>query len=291
MNRRNFLKGSMAAATVPLSFVSTPLLSTAAPGPGDPKVAVLLVDTERVMANIDPHIYGQFLEHINHSVEDGLFAEQIRGAGFEGDDFRTYWEPFAEAGQVEIAAIPFQNGGKSVRLTLQGGRAGIRQGRIYIDAGRTYDGFLFVKREEGAPELTLRVQTAQGALIASVALPAPESAWRKVPFSFTSSLRDTEAAIEIVASGAGALLLDFISLMRADVRRDGMLRPDLLQSLQGLSPAFIRWPGGSFASTYKWKEGIGPYPGRGYHPNTFWGGYSDYFGFGTEEFLGLCRKL
>ena len=22
-----------------------------------------------------------------------------------------------------------------------------------------------------------------------------------------------------------------------------------------------------------------------------WGGYSDYYGFGTEEFLGLCRKL
>lgn len=56
-------------------------------------------------------------------------------------------------------------------------------------------------------------------------------------------------------------------------------------------PSFIRWPGGSFASTYKWKEGIGRYASRGYHPNTYWGGYSDYFGFGTEEFLGLCRKL
>jgi alpha-N-arabinofuranosidase len=33
---------------------------------------------------------------INHSVEDGLFAEQIRGAGFEGHDFETYhvsWFP------------------------------------------------------------------------------------------------------------------------------------------------------------------------------------------------------
>ena len=73
--------------------------------------------------------------------------------------------------------------------------------------------------------------------------------------------------------------------------RDGMLRPDLLQALRGLRPSFIRWPGGSFASTYKWKEGIGRYAARGYHPNTFWGGYSDYYGFGTDEFLGLCRKL
>ena len=32
---------------------------------------------------IDKQIYGHFLEHINHSVEDGLFAEQIQGCGFE----------------------------------------------------------------------------------------------------------------------------------------------------------------------------------------------------------------
>jgi alpha-N-arabinofuranosidase len=79
--------------------------------------------------------------------------------------------------------------------------------------------------------------------------------------------------------------------MRADVRRDGMLRPDLLQALRDLAPPFIRWPGGSFASTYKWKDGIGPLVSRRYHPNKTWGGYSDYYGFGTDEFLGLCRKL
>jgi alpha-N-arabinofuranosidase len=104
-------------------------------------------------------------------------------------------------------------------------------------------------------------------------------------------MRDTDASIEIAAEGSGTLLLDFVSLMRTESRRDGMLRPDLLQALRDLRPSFIRWPGGSFASTYKWKEGIGKYSARGYHPNTFWGGYSDYFGFGTDEFLGLCRKL
>ena len=45
------------------------------------------------------------------------------------------------------------------------------------------------------------------------------------------------------------------------------------------------------ASTYKWKEAIGPYAVRGYHRNLFWGRYSDYFGFGKDEFLGLCQKL
>jgi alpha-N-arabinofuranosidase len=283
---------SMAAtAAIPVSAVSYPFLSSAARAMGDTRVAVLLVDTEKVLASIDGRIYGQFLEHINHSVEDGLFAEQIRGAGFEGEDFKAYWESFSDGGRVEIAEVEFQNGKKSVRLSAEGGRAGIRQGRLYLDAGYTYDGSLWVKRDGGSPQLTLRVQTAQGGLIASIPLALKDSGWQEIPYSFTSPVRDTQATVEIAAAGSGALLLDFISMMRADVRHDGMLRPDLLQALRGLAPSFIRWPGGSFASTYKWREGIGRYASRGYHPNTFWGGYSDYFGFGTEEFLGLCRKL
>jgi len=235
-------------AAVPLSVASSPLLSRAA---GKARVAVLLVDTERVMGAIDERIYGQFLEHINHSVEDGLFAEQIRGAGFEGEDFKTYWESFSDGGRVEIAEVEFQNGKKSVRLSVEDGRAGIRQGRLYLDAGYKYDGSLWVKHDEGSPQLTLRVQTSQGDPIASIPFALTTSGWREIPYSFTSPVRDTQATVEIAAAGSGAVLLDFISMMRADIRRDGMLRPDLLHALRGLAPSFIRWPGGSFASTYK----------------------------------------
>jgi alpha-N-arabinofuranosidase len=293
MNRRNFLMNSIAAtAAFPLSAAARPLLSSADLAVGEPRVAVLLVDTDRASAPIDELIYGQFLEHIDHSVEDGLFAEQIRGAGFEGEDFKTYWEPFSYRGRIEIANVDFQNGSKSVRLHVEGGQAGIRQGRIFVDAGVKYDGSLWVKRENDSPQLTFRVNSSQGRQIASVPLALTGSAaWQEVPYSFTSSIRDTQASVEIAATGKGTLLVDFTSMMRADVRRDGMLRPDLLQALRDLHPSFIRWPGGAFASTYKWKEGIGRYASRGYHPNTYWGGYSDYFGFGTEEFLGLCRKL
>jgi alpha-N-arabinofuranosidase len=137
----------------------------------------------------------------------------------------------------------------------------------------------------------LRVVSSQGKPIASAPLALNGSEWQEIRFSFTSAVRDTEATVEIAATGIGTLLLDFVSMMRADVRRDGMLRPDLLQALRNLAPPFIRWPGGSFASTYRWKDGIGPRVSRRYHPNMIWGGYSDYYGFGTDEFLGLCRKL
>ncbi|MEO8592430.1 MAG: alpha-N-arabinofuranosidase [Candidatus Solibacter sp.] len=292
MNRRSFLISSMAAAATPLSLVvSNPLVSQAAPPAGEPRVAILAVDTDRPMANIDQRIYGHFLEHINHSVEDGLFAEQIQGCGFEGEDFKTYWQPFSERGKVELVDIEFKNGKKSVRLQADGGRAGIRQGRIFVDAGQRYDGSLWIQRELGSPQLSLRIVSAKGDQIAAVPLTMAGSGWQEVFYSFTSSLRDTQASVELAVSGNGSLLLDFLSMMRADVRRDGMLRPDLLQSLRDLAPPFIRWPGGSFASTYKWKDGIGPLVSRRYHPNAMWGGYSDYYGFGTEEFMTLCRKL
>ena len=80
-------------------------------------VAILQVDTDRRIGTIDRNIYGQFLEHINHSVEDGLFAEQVRGAGFEGSDFETYWTALGPPDAVRVVDTPFERGTKSVRIT------------------------------------------------------------------------------------------------------------------------------------------------------------------------------
>ena len=236
-------------------------------------VAILQVDTDRRIGTIDPKIYGQFLEHINHSVEDGLFAEQIRGAGFEGRDFETYWTTFGAREAVRVVETPFERGTKSVRIAAGREAAGIRQGRIFLESGRNYDGSVWIKVETGAPRLSLRVRAADGTALGERPLDARGPAWREVPFSFASTRTDRDATVEIAAVGHGAALIDFVSLMRADVRKSGMLRPDLLEALRGLAPAFIRWPGGSFASTYKWQDGIGPLAPRVYHPNEIWGGY------------------
>jgi alpha-N-arabinofuranosidase len=254
-------------------------------------VAILQVDTDRRMGTIDPKIYGQFLEHINHSVEDGLFAEQIRGRGFEGRDFDTYWTAFGPPDAVHVVETAFERGTKSVRIVAGREPAGIRQRRMFLESGRSYDGSICINVEAGAPRLSLRVLAADGHVLAERPLPSRARGWREVPFSFAVERTDRDATVEIAAAGRGAVLVDFMSLMRADVRKSGMLRPDLLEALRGLAPAFIRWPGGSFASTYKWQDGIGPLASRVYHPNEIWGGYSDYYGFGTDEYLGLTRQL
>jgi alpha-N-arabinofuranosidase len=257
----------------------------------DSGVAVLLVDTDRVAGTIDERIYGHFLEHINHSVVDGLHAEQVRGQGFEGKDFADYWTPFGEYGEATLVATTFERGEQSVRLAARKGAAGIRQGRFYVEAGQTYDGSVWLHPEGGALAVSLRILSSTGRELAKRPLKTNRAGWQEVGFRFTSSATDGQASLELVATGTGSVLVDFISLMRASARASGKLRPDLVAALQGLAPPFIRWPGGSYASIYKWKDGIGPAVSRKYNPNTIWGGYSDYYGFGTDEFLELCRQL
>lgn len=257
----------------------------------EPGVAVLLIDTDRGTAKVEEAIYGQFLEHINHSVVDGLYAEQIQGCGFEGKDYATYWKAFGENGTAEVVESKFKNGEKSLRLTSKGGSAGVRQNRIYLQSGYNYSGSLWVLPEKGSPKLSIRMVDNLGKLIAEIPIKSSGSQWQEVNYSFTSKVTDEQANFEITARGNGTLLVDFISMMRTDVRKTGAMRPDLVEAMKALNPPFIRWPGGSYASIYKWKDGIGPRVSRKYNPNTIWGGYSDYYGFGTDEFMELCRQL
>jgi alpha-N-arabinofuranosidase len=254
-------------------------------------VSILLVDTDHPVSAVDENIYGHFLEHINHSVVDGLYAEQVMGQGFEANNFEDYWKPVVDKGKVEVVNAPFEKGLKSIRLSADNGTASIQQDSIYVQKGVMYNGSVWVKSETGNPELIIRIRDAGNNDIASSPLSYSGKDWQEVNFSFTPAKTDAHAIVDISATGTGSVLLDFVSMMPADARAHGKFRPDLLESLKGLKPPFIRWPGGSFASTYKWQDGIGLPVSRVYHPNAMWGGYADYYGFGTDEFLELCRQL
>ncbi len=258
---------------------------------GEPGVAVLLIDTDRTTGKVEEAIYGQFLEHINHSVVDGLYAEQIRGCGFEGKDYETYWKAFGEKGAADVVEGKFKNGEKSLRLTPNGGSAGIRQDRIFLQSGYNYSGSVWIMPGKGSARLSLRVTDSLGKQVADLPLRTSGTQWQEIKFSFPGKITDSQAKVELVAHGKGSVLVDFISMMRSDIRNTGGMRPDLLEGMKALKPPFIRWPGGSYASIYKWKDGIGPRVSRKYHPNSIWGGYSDYYGFGTDEFMELCRQL
>lgn len=68
-------------------------------------------------------------------------------------------------------------------------------------------------------------------------------------------------------------------------------RKDVVEALKALKVPVLRWPGGCFADTYHWKDGIGPKEDRPSIVNVFWGGVTEDNSFGTHEFLDFCELI
>jgi alpha-N-arabinofuranosidase len=66
-------------------------------------------------------------------------------------------------------------------------------------------------------------------------------------------------------------------------RDDREFRRDVRESILDLRPALLRWPGGCFADSYHWKDGIGT--DRPSIPNRMWGRWLIGRIFGAPRFL------
>ena len=68
-------------------------------------------------------------------------------------------------------------------------------------------------------------------------------------------------------------------------------RTDVIRALKEINIPVLRWPGGCFADTYHWKDGIGPRADRPSIVNVHWGGVTEDNSFGTHEFLDFCELI
>ncbi|MBI1764586.1 MAG: alpha-L-arabinofuranosidase [Acidobacteria bacterium] len=81
----------------------------------------------------------------------------------------------------------------------------------------------------------------------------------------------------------------------------GGLRKALVEALKRINPAVIRWPGGCFADSYNWRDGVGPKKDRPRRPN-FWVDAQEWpkgapdgpwkydpNQFGTDDFARFCQ--
>lgn len=66
------------------------------------------------------------------------------------------------------------------------------------------------------------------------------------------------------------------------------LRSDTAHVFRRIQAPILRWPGGCFADTYHWQDGVGPRDKRPKTWNIFWD-RDESNHFGTDEFLGYCR--
>ena len=78
----------------------------------------------------------------------------------------------------------------------------------------------------------------------------------------------------------------------SSIPNEGGFRTDVVEALARLTVPMLRWPGGCFADTYHWREGIGPPQGRPHSLAESCGlNVVETNALGTHEFVDLCRRI
>ena len=80
----------------------------------------------------------------------------------------------------------------------------------------------------------------------------------------------------------------------------GGIRKDLVEQMRKIKPSVLRYPGGCFADSYDWRDGVGPTEKRPRRTNFWLGAENDQSPashkydpnqFGTNEFVRFCRLI
>jgi len=168
----------------------------------------------------------------------------------------------------------------------QGG--GLLQQGLCTRTGETYEGSVWIKGD--APDGMVVRLLGDNQQQTEKAIQPPASDWREYRFALKTDWSSNNASFSIAAKAKGEVCIDQVSLMPKSWRKKGGFRPDLLKAIADLRPPVIRWPGGCFASSYQWKDGIGPQHKRLPHPREIWDDL-DVYSFGTDEFVRMCRAV
>jgi alpha-N-arabinofuranosidase len=197
------------------------------------------------------------------------------------------WQAYGQ-GKTRLTSEGALNCDSCELIVSEGGETGVQQSPLCVRDGETYYGSVWVRGD--APEgLVVRLLDAEKTL-AEKSLGRPNKDWREYSFEVKPVATAANATIQLGVRGKGKVYVDQVSLMSKSARETGGFRPDLLKAIAELKPPIIRWPGGCFASAYRWKAGIGPQHKRVKYPRLIWDDV-DVNSFGTDEFVAMCRKV
>jgi alpha-N-arabinofuranosidase len=202
----------------------------------------------------------------------------------------AYWQFFGDAGFSNETGDAFNNSTSlRIRTRQPADESGIRQMPMMVRKGERYTGSLYLKGSAAAG-VTVRMVDEAGKQVFARNLRDIGPIWKKQDFEFTAGRTVGNATFEVALTGSGDVTLDMINLFPQSALQNGGFRPDVLQAIKDLKPATIRYPGGCFASAYRWKDGIGPRENRTYFPNVIWDD-QDPNQMGTDEFMDLCQRV
>ena len=201
-----------------------------------------------------------------------------------------YWKRYGDGVLQVDTAQAFNDRDAMVITGTPGGETGIEQGPKALRAGETYRLSVFLRSDNANTKAVVRILGDQGDVQFLKTLGSLGTKWKKYETSFKSKANASAAVLQIGVKGQQTVMVDMASMFSDSALASGGFRPDLLKMIADEKPANIRYPGGCFASQYRWKDGVGPHEKRTVHGHVIWDD-RDSNQMGTDEFMDLCRRM
>jgi alpha-N-arabinofuranosidase len=276
-------------------------------------VTVLKIAADQVAAHVSPNLYGLMTEEINYSYDGGLYAELVRNRTFKWNtNSPVYWQLVQDGGAGSISLDTNQplNSALTTSLKLEVTKAGGKQRvgianngfwGIPVRPKTVYRASFYAKAAPGFDgPLTVAIVSSNGATtFASATVRRINDQWKKYEVALTTGnvAPSKDNHLVITTTKPGTIWFSLVSLLPPTFNdRPNGNRPDIMQLLADMHPAFLRFPGGNYlegntiATRFDWKKTIGDISERPGHLNDSWRYWST-DGMGLLEFLEWCEDL
>ncbi|HXR03472.1 MAG TPA: carbohydrate binding domain-containing protein, partial [Verrucomicrobiae bacterium] len=271
-------------------------------------VPVLQIKADQVIARVSPMLYGLMTEEINYSYEGGLYGELVRNRTFKANHTNPVFWNVVGNGVISLDTNQPLNSALNVSLKLDAGKAtknspaGIANGGYWgipVRPDTTYHASFYARGKGFSGPLTVSLTSTNGETVfASAQVPKITRKWRKYEVTLTTGevapAKDNRLVIS--TTKRGTIWFQQVSLFPPTYNnRPNGNRPDLMQLLAEMHPAFLRFPGGNYVEgntineRFNWKETVGDISQRPGHRSPW--GYWSTDGFGLLEFLEWCEDL
>ena len=273
----------------------------------------MVIQANKIGAEIQPTMYGHFFEDINYGADGGLYAELVKNRSFDFPQNFMGWDIF---GKVTLQNDgPFERNPHYVRLSDPGHvhkRTGIENEGFFgigIKANEKYRFTVWARGENQKiiVELIDNASMGESQVITSQELAINSKEWKKYEVILTPGETQPKAHLRIFLASPGDVDLEHVSLFPVDTwkGRENGLRKDLVQALVDTKPGVFRFPGGcivegtDLATRYNWKNSVGPVENRPINenrwhytfPHRFFPDYFQTYGMGFYELFLLAEDM
>lgn len=273
----------------------------------------MVIQANKIGAEIQPTMYGHFFEDINYGADGGLYAELVKNRSFDFPQNFMGWDIF---GKVTLQNDgPFERNPHYVRLSDPGHahkRTGIENEGFFgigIKANEKYRFTVWARGENQKIKVELINNASMGEtqVITSQDVAINSKEWKKYEVILTPGETQEKAHLRIFLASPGSVDLEHVSLFPVDTwkGRENGLRKDLVQALADTKPGVFRFPGGcivegtDLATRYNWKNSVGPVENRPINenrwhytfPHRFYPDYFQTYGMGFYELFLLAEDM